>query len=391
MARRRRFSTLLGVNGGDGNSNVMIGVEWYKREAVMQVDREFWRNGWADPAQRERRLLDGDGLFAGRRRCRNRDAGSGAEPAHPGGRRRIVHRGDGSGLRPRDGSQQQRDLLQPGRHAVHLDRRQLPRPVPELHCERRRVRGRSAPTERHVGAERDAGVCGDAGRAALGVRARPRRPQRQSDRLRAGDLQQHCRQDARRLPARDHGLAGVCPERRPAAAAAGAADAAELAHARPGRCGPAAGRRSDRPVGCGRSVDDFPRHRLHGWPERAAERDQRLPAHGGRRGPVREPRLDVGRLRLDWPDRDHQHLQQPHVAAALSVPRRPTAVGQLGSGPDVHQGPKLHAVLRHRPADVLDGRPQRRLHRGHRARSCGRRGISRRTSSKRTCRARSPT
>jgi iron complex outermembrane receptor protein len=43
-----KFSTLLGVNGASGNSNVMFGVEWYKREMVLQRDREFFRNGWAD-------------------------------------------------------------------------------------------------------------------------------------------------------------------------------------------------------------------------------------------------------------------------------------------------------------------------------------------------------
>ena len=43
-----RFSSLLGVNGESGNSNVMLGVEWYRRQPVFQVDRSFFRNGWAD-------------------------------------------------------------------------------------------------------------------------------------------------------------------------------------------------------------------------------------------------------------------------------------------------------------------------------------------------------
>ena len=43
-----RFSTLLGINGESGNSNVMLGVEWYRREAVYQIDREFFTNAWAD-------------------------------------------------------------------------------------------------------------------------------------------------------------------------------------------------------------------------------------------------------------------------------------------------------------------------------------------------------
>jgi outer membrane receptor protein involved in Fe transport len=44
-----RFTTLLGVNSGDGDSNVMMGVEWYTRDEVLLRDRDFYRNGWFDP------------------------------------------------------------------------------------------------------------------------------------------------------------------------------------------------------------------------------------------------------------------------------------------------------------------------------------------------------
>lgn len=44
-----KFSTLLGVNSNDGRSNVMLGVEWYNRGAVLQRDRDFYLNGWFDP------------------------------------------------------------------------------------------------------------------------------------------------------------------------------------------------------------------------------------------------------------------------------------------------------------------------------------------------------
>jgi outer membrane receptor protein involved in Fe transport len=44
-----RFSTLLGVNSGTGKSNVMVGVEWYKRDSALQRDRDFYRDAWADP------------------------------------------------------------------------------------------------------------------------------------------------------------------------------------------------------------------------------------------------------------------------------------------------------------------------------------------------------
>ena len=48
-AEETHFSTLLGVNSGSGNGNVMLGVEWYKRQPMLQRDREFFRNAWADP------------------------------------------------------------------------------------------------------------------------------------------------------------------------------------------------------------------------------------------------------------------------------------------------------------------------------------------------------
>ncbi|HVY63967.1 MAG TPA: TonB-dependent receptor [Gammaproteobacteria bacterium] len=44
-----KFSSLLGVNSGDGKSNVMLGVEWYNRGAVQLRDRKFFMNGWFDP------------------------------------------------------------------------------------------------------------------------------------------------------------------------------------------------------------------------------------------------------------------------------------------------------------------------------------------------------
>jgi iron complex outermembrane recepter protein len=44
-----RFTSLLGVNSEGGNGNVMLGVEWYNREAVFQRDRDFFMDGWFDP------------------------------------------------------------------------------------------------------------------------------------------------------------------------------------------------------------------------------------------------------------------------------------------------------------------------------------------------------
>jgi outer membrane cobalamin receptor len=56
-----RFSTLIGVNSGDGDGNVMVGVEWYKRGEVMQADRDFFRNGWAAPGNETGGFLQATG------------------------------------------------------------------------------------------------------------------------------------------------------------------------------------------------------------------------------------------------------------------------------------------------------------------------------------------
>ena len=43
------FSGLFGVNSGDGRGNIMMGIDWTKREPVYQVDRDFYVKGWLDP------------------------------------------------------------------------------------------------------------------------------------------------------------------------------------------------------------------------------------------------------------------------------------------------------------------------------------------------------
>ena len=45
----RRVSVLMGMNGAGGRGNIMIGVDWTKRDAVYQRDRSFYVNGWRDP------------------------------------------------------------------------------------------------------------------------------------------------------------------------------------------------------------------------------------------------------------------------------------------------------------------------------------------------------
>ena len=60
-----RFTSLIGVNGADGNGNVMFGVEWYNREMVLQRDREFYRNGWEDSTNQTGGFLSRDRILAG--------------------------------------------------------------------------------------------------------------------------------------------------------------------------------------------------------------------------------------------------------------------------------------------------------------------------------------
>lgn len=48
-AEESKFSILMGTNSGDGRGNVMVGIDWTKRSPAFQKDREFYRNGWADP------------------------------------------------------------------------------------------------------------------------------------------------------------------------------------------------------------------------------------------------------------------------------------------------------------------------------------------------------
>jgi iron complex outermembrane receptor protein len=44
-----RVSALMGLNGADDKGNVMVGLDFTKREAVHQFDRDWYRNGALDP------------------------------------------------------------------------------------------------------------------------------------------------------------------------------------------------------------------------------------------------------------------------------------------------------------------------------------------------------
>ena len=48
-AQESRFSSLLGLNSDSGNANMLLGVEWYERDAAFQKNRDFYVDGWHDP------------------------------------------------------------------------------------------------------------------------------------------------------------------------------------------------------------------------------------------------------------------------------------------------------------------------------------------------------
>ena len=60
-----RFTSLIGVNSEGGRGNVMLGLEWYKREEVMQKDREFFRKGWEDQTNQTGGFLNATGFSPG--------------------------------------------------------------------------------------------------------------------------------------------------------------------------------------------------------------------------------------------------------------------------------------------------------------------------------------
>ena len=87
---------MLGVNGESGNGNVMLGVEWYNREEVLQRDREFYRNGWADRTNQTGGFLNATGYSPGQVTVNTSSLTATSATvlsrptAHAGGRQRAV-------------------------------------------------------------------------------------------------------------------------------------------------------------------------------------------------------------------------------------------------------------------------------------------------------------
>ncbi|HEY9181931.1 MAG TPA: TonB-dependent receptor plug domain-containing protein, partial [Gammaproteobacteria bacterium] len=60
-----KFSSVIGVNSEGGRGNVMLAVEWYERDPVLQRDREFYRKGWEDSTNQTGGFLNATGFSPG--------------------------------------------------------------------------------------------------------------------------------------------------------------------------------------------------------------------------------------------------------------------------------------------------------------------------------------
>jgi len=60
-----RFSMLMGMNSADGRGNIMVGIDWTKRQEVYQRDRDFFLNGWRDPGNPSGDFMSPPALGAG--------------------------------------------------------------------------------------------------------------------------------------------------------------------------------------------------------------------------------------------------------------------------------------------------------------------------------------
>lgn len=60
-----KASVLFGANSSDGRGNIMIGLDWTKRDPIFQIDRDFYVDGWNDPANIPGGFVGGDSYAAG--------------------------------------------------------------------------------------------------------------------------------------------------------------------------------------------------------------------------------------------------------------------------------------------------------------------------------------
>jgi iron complex outermembrane recepter protein len=64
-AAETRVSALMGMNSGDGRGNIMLSVDWNKRNGMFLRDRNFFVNGWRDPFNPGGDFIQSPGTAAG--------------------------------------------------------------------------------------------------------------------------------------------------------------------------------------------------------------------------------------------------------------------------------------------------------------------------------------
>jgi iron complex outermembrane recepter protein len=64
-AAETQVSALMGMNSGDGRGNIMLSVDWNKRNGMFNRDRNFFVNGWRDPLNPGGDFIQSPGIAAG--------------------------------------------------------------------------------------------------------------------------------------------------------------------------------------------------------------------------------------------------------------------------------------------------------------------------------------
>ena len=60
-----RFNVLAGMNSADGRGNIMVGLDWTKRDGVLQRNRDFYVDGWMDTNNPSAGFMNPRGYNAG--------------------------------------------------------------------------------------------------------------------------------------------------------------------------------------------------------------------------------------------------------------------------------------------------------------------------------------
>ena len=283
-----RFTSLIGVNSEGGSGNVMLGVEWYNREEVMQKDREFYRNGWEDSTNQTGGFLNATGFSPGQVTVNTSNLTLNQsvlplQPSDAGGRQRPVR---AVRCRPAGARRNQSEIyFQPDGRPFLLNGFNYAGPIMSYDVNGDGITGVHRQPNGSLQQVNTEALGFFAGRAPVAVRSRDVRHERQPDRVRAGELLEQPGHHARRLSARDHGLAGCRAERRAAPAAAGPASSCSIrapgtrtARDRYRRETAAGPRARSQPWNIFRGID------FMGSPYSADDGERRLPAHGRRRG-----------------------------------------------------------------------------------------------------------